>query len=165
MAEDSLRKEVLKVYGNRVRLRICGILEREGAILVARHQGIGSAGYLWAPPGGGLDFGETVELALQREFAEETGLEVAVGSFLFFNEVVGKEIHALELFFEVTEISGQLKLGHDPEMDAAHQMIDELRFITFDEAKQMPAETLHKLFNACHSLEEMRTIRHLPFSA
>ena len=68
-------KEVVKsVYGNRVRARACGICIHRGEILLVKHTGLGPEGVLWAPPGGGIEFGESAEDSLKREFKEETGL-------------------------------------------------------------------------------------------
>jgi len=71
---------------------------------MASHHSLGESGILWAPPGGGMDFGQSVEENLTREFREETGLKVEVKRFLFINEFLAVPLHAVELFFEVTRI-------------------------------------------------------------
>ena len=42
---------------------------------MVRHKGLKEDGF-WAPPGGGIDFNQTIVETLQREFLEETGLLV-----------------------------------------------------------------------------------------
>ncbi len=37
-------------------------------------------------PGGGVEFGEGIKHALQREFMEELNIEIKVGELFFFNE-------------------------------------------------------------------------------
>ena len=65
-------------FSKKVRVRACGILKNEQGILLLKHLGIGPAEFLWAPPGGGVKFGDTLEETVQREFLEETGLTVSV---------------------------------------------------------------------------------------
>lgn len=120
-------------YANRLRVRVCGILILENEILLVKHKSITKLGVFWAPPGGGLEFGETTENALKREFLEETGLEIEVVDFLFVNEFLNPPLHGIELFFEVKKTGGILKTGFDPEMDLEHQIIEETRFVDLEE--------------------------------
>ena len=66
--------EIDKIYGNRVRVRTCGIYWKDNMILMVNHLGLGPANF-WAPPGGGVEYGESLTRALEREFEEETGLK------------------------------------------------------------------------------------------
>ena len=55
------------------------ILDREGRVLLFRFehkQGPLSGQVFWATPGGGLDAGESYEVAACREMLEETGLRI-----------------------------------------------------------------------------------------
>ena len=54
------------------RIRVSAILRWRGRILLARHEKSGSA--VWLLPGGGVQAGESLVRALQRELWEETGL-------------------------------------------------------------------------------------------
>jgi 8-oxo-dGTP pyrophosphatase MutT (NUDIX family) len=61
------------------------LLHHEGAFHVEDFDGTG----LWAPPGGGLEDGETHEAAGQRELWEETGLrEAPIGPCVWRRDVV-----------------------------------------------------------------------------
>lgn len=130
-------------FAGKVRIRVCGVCIRQNRILLVKHRGLGPAGYLWNPPGGGIDFGESVEQALKREFLEETGLQIEVGNFLHFNEFIGQGLHALELFFEVSMVGGELRLGTDPELDSGSQMMEELKFWSKIEIANEPVELFH----------------------
>ena len=156
---DSPRQEVLKLYGNRLRLRVCGLYCEDDRLLMVRHRGIGPTDTFWCPTGGGAQFGETAPDALIREFAEETGLVVEIGDLLFVNEFMRPPLHAMELFFEVRVVGGKLRLGADPEMDADQQIIEEVRLMTFDEIKSYPAEEVHALFRHCQSLDDVFRLR------
>ncbi|MCB1225306.1 MAG: (deoxy)nucleoside triphosphate pyrophosphohydrolase [Verrucomicrobiales bacterium] len=57
---------------------VCALLEQEGRVLAAlRPAGRALAGY-WEFPGGKIEPGESAELALHRELAEELGCQVIV---------------------------------------------------------------------------------------
>ncbi len=159
LTEDKARTDVLKLYGNRLRLRVCG-LHREGdRLLMVRHRGINQSDTFWCPPGGGLQFGEATREGLIREFDEETGLKIEVGDMLFVNEFREPPLHALELFFEIRVIGGFVRQGMDPEMSLDDQIIEEVRFMTFDEIKSYPPDEVHTLFQRCRSIDDVFALR------
>lgn len=60
------------------------VLVRDGQVLLLRRSPQEPHGPgVWEFPGGKLDFGETLEEALQREVREETGLETVAGPLLY----------------------------------------------------------------------------------
>ncbi len=130
-------------FGGKVRLRICGVLQEDGKILLVKHRGIGRDGFLWNPPGGGAQFGESYAETLKREFLEETCLQVEAGEFILFHEHIGDEIHAVELFFRVIKTGGKLALGFDPELPAGNQMLTDIRFWSKDEILESEAFHFH----------------------
>ena len=136
-----------QLYEHKVRVRICGILIKEDALLLLKHEGIGPSGFIWSPPGGGLEFDENAHSTLAKEFLEETGLTIRVGEFLFVNEYKNDRHHAVELFFRVHKVDGQEELGIDPEVPDHEQILSELRWITFNELNKMPKSHLHNIFN------------------
>lgn len=154
----SLKESVNKVFGNKVRVRVCGICIEDNKLLMVKHLGIGKNKYLWAPPGGGLEFGEQAADTLKREFLEETNLTVEAGRFMFVNEYVEPPLHAIELFFEVKRLSGVLQTGTDPEI-RGKQIIADVRFMSFEEARQEHPQRLHNLFNYAQSVDELQQLR------
>lgn len=152
------RESVNQKFGGKVRVRVGGILIEENKILLLKHEGVGKKEYLWSPPGGGLDFGDDAEKNLQREFVEETGLQIRVGKLLFVNEFITKKIHAIELFFEVEKTGGILKLGNDPEM-GNQQILSDLAF--FDENKLINTEKdyLHNMFIGINKPQEVLNLK------
>lgn len=147
------------LYGNRLRVRVCGLCRDGNRLLMVRHRGLGPTGTFWSPPGGGVAFGEAAPDALAREFAEETGLQVQVGELRFVNEFLEPPLHALELFFTVTPSGGSLRRGTDPEMPADAQIIDEVRFMSFEEIKRCPPAEVHSAFWRCQSLDDVYRLR------
>jgi len=134
-------EEIAKVYGNRLRVRVCGLCWDGDKILMANHRLESGAG-LWLPPGGGVEYGETLEMALKREFLEETSLEIALVNFAFGCEFIKQPLHALELFFNVKRTGGTLKNGYDPEL----QIIQDVRFLSERELGELSVEEIHGIF-------------------
>lgn len=155
MDTDRLDISVSEKYGNRLRVRVCGICVSESKLLMVNHQGL-RKGPFWAPPGGGMDFGLSAAENLTREFKEETGLQVAVGSLLFVTEFLNPPLHALEMFFDVTMTGGLLHTGHDPEMDPGQQQIREVSFLEFSAIDSLPEEHKHAAFKIAGQASQFR---------
>lgn len=72
-----------------------------GEVLLCRNV---DKGYYYLP-GGHIEFGETAEEALAREYLEETGVRVTVGDFAGASQnefkVKGKQTHEVNLMFHV----------------------------------------------------------------
>lgn len=116
-----------------MRVRVNGLLVREQSLLLVKIESPVTKNVIWIPPGGGLEYGETMEQCLVREFKEETGLDVEAGHLRYINEMVKPPYHAIEFFFNVKEIGGKLELGSDPEHSDQNQILKNVRFISFDE--------------------------------
>lgn len=148
-----MHKSVTDIYGNRVRIRVCGLCWQEDRLLMVNHAGIGQ-GNFWAPPGGGVEFGSSVHQNLAREILEETGLVVEIGGFRFACEYLEPPLHAVELFFEVAKLRGVLTSGADPELN----IIREARFMSWDEIGAIPATNIHGVFRFAGNAEELRKL-------
>ncbi len=131
----------LDTYGGRLRVRVGALVfdraEAPGALLLVEHAGLWDDQPFWTPPGGGVDFGETLPEALVREVQEEVGLAVAPGPLRYALDFVRPPLHAVSFYFEAT-VEGPfdpaaLQVGSDPELGAAHQLIRSARFVPLDE--------------------------------
>lgn len=138
---------VRTTFGNRLRTRVCGLCFSGDDLLLVRHRGLGLKGYLYAPPGGGMHYGETAQEALVREFWEETGLRINVRDFLFVYEYCVPPLHALELFFLVDTTGGTLRTGYDPEVAADEQLIEEVRFMSPEAIRREQGEQMHEMIS------------------
>jgi 8-oxo-dGTP diphosphatase len=150
-----MEKKIIKKFGNRLRVRVCGILVENDRILLVKHKSLGAQGILWAPPGGGMHFGMSASENLIREFEEETGLQVIIKQYLFTHEFLRPPLHAIELFFEVVKTGGILRTGSDPEMKQDEQIIEAVAFLQFNEINQMERMQIHQAFWDCQSYEEI----------
>ncbi len=96
-----------------IRIRVAGILVKDGQILLVRHEKIGKI--YWLIPGGGVDFGESAEEALKREFREEVGLDIKVGKLVLVHDSIPPNRHrqVLNLYFLVTAEKFEIKVTPD----------------------------------------------------
>jgi 8-oxo-dGTP diphosphatase len=147
---------VNEVYGNKVRVRACGLCYKNESILLVKHNLDGTI--LWAPPGGGVDFNTSLEQTIVREFKEETSLDVVPGKFLFLNEHISPPLHAIELFFIINSFSGILKKGFDPELPE-HNTIEDIAFLNQHEISQIPSDQLHQVLKICNNPIELLHIQ------
>ena len=139
-------KPTREVFGNKIRIRACGLCFKKDSLLLAKHDIDGEI--LWAPPGGGVEFGESIEETLIREFKEESNLEIIPDEFLFFTEYISPPLHAIELFYKIKSFAGSIHLGHDPEIKNRRIIID-LDFLNSKQIKSIPKEQLHISLKSC----------------
>jgi 8-oxo-dGTP diphosphatase len=149
----NIHEEVLKTYSNRLRVRVCGVCVQDDKILILNHAGILPRGDFWCPPGGGLQFGETLHQCLIREFQEEAKAEISIGKLLFINEFIDNSLHAIEFFFAVKLLSGEPQKGFDPEMKV--QIIKEISWLSLQEIKDFSVQNSHQIFSKISSFQEL----------
>ena len=154
-----MRKEIAEKFGGKLRVRVNGILMRENQLLMVKHRGLGELGYFWSPPGGGVSFGQSLTGSLEREFLEETGLHVNVEKFLFVYEFHHSPLHAVELFFEVTQTGGTLGVGYDPELEEGSQIIEDVKYWGIDDFRAENGPQLHSVFQNIQQVEELLKLR------
>jgi len=154
MSNDKISKEIESKFGHQLRIRVNGVLIEEDKILMAKHK-MGNGKEFWSTPGGGMNYGSNAKENLKREFLEETGLEIAVEEFLFVNEFLSPPLHAMEYFFQVKRISGNVLLGHDPELDENSQILSEIRWMTMSDLVCIEKNSIHRIFWEIKSLPEL----------
>lgn len=84
------------------RVRAAGILVRDGSVLMESM----ADREVWGIPGGGVEEGESLAAACEREFREELGLAVSVRRLAlvtdhFFEDRLGRRNHEICSYFEV----------------------------------------------------------------
>lgn len=140
----NIQDTIINNFGNKLRVRVCGICLHQDKLLMINHIGLNANGFFWAPPGGGLKYGESIADCLKREFKEETNLEIEAGEFLFFHEFLDPPLHAVELFFKVNIVSGKFQMGSDPELSKENQIIQNVEWLSKVEILDLPKESIHQ---------------------
>lgn len=126
------------LYQNKVRVRVAGLLQRSDKILLVKLHSPVIDREIWLPPGGGVEFGESLHQAVIREFKEETGLLISVGKLRYINELIEGKYHALEFFFDVYAAEdADFAMGTDPEHDPEDQILRDIHFFSHNELTQL----------------------------
>ncbi len=93
---------------------VTGFIYKEGkTLLVKRSKKESFLPEYWELPGGKVNFGESPEVGLMREYKEETGLEVAVGKpFRAFSYVSSDgRRHTIEIVYECLLKNGEVAIS------------------------------------------------------
>lgn len=146
-----------EIYTNRTRIRVCGLCWRGDSLLMVNHAGL-TSGSFWAPPGGGVEFGEAAHETLTREFREEAMLVVQPGNLQFVCEYIQPPLHAVELFFGVVYPGDDPRKGFDPETSADSQIITEVRFMHMEEILALPEPERHGIFRKVQSIADLKNL-------
>jgi len=110
-----------------IRNRVAAIIIKEDKILLVQHEK--NDRKYWLIPGGGVEFGETLEEAAKRELQEECSLDIELGDLIFISETIPPDNHrhVINYYFEAKISGGDMKVNPDKVLrDAQWQRIEDL---------------------------------------
>lgn len=95
------------------RVRVAGIIIEGEKVLLVSHRKDGAV--YWLLPGGGVDYGESLEEALRREFLEELNIHVRVDDLAMLCDSIDPEgnRHVINICFYCRYLHGEMALGAD----------------------------------------------------
>lgn len=112
---------------------VSALIEKDGGYLLIKEV-LESGKEYWILPGGGVEYGETLEEALKREIKEEVNLDIEILKFLHFKEHQRLEFdyHTIIFFFKVKSLHNNLILEDGKVLEAkffAPKEIKNLRLV------------------------------------
>lgn len=111
--------------------RVRAIIRRDDMLLLVQHKGYNT----WCLPGGGIDEGEGLVAALERELMEELGVVAKIGSLKVVHQFKKDGIHqGPEFFFEVVNTEDFMQLDIENSTHGAA----EIARAEFRDPKQTP---------------------------
>lgn len=120
----------MSAAGN-MRIRVAALIVEDGRLLMVEHEKDGAR--YWLLPGGGVDYGETLERALERELWEETRLRVQVGNLVLVNDSIAPDgaRHVVQMCFTAQVLSGTPEVGSDAR-------VVQVAYVPFDAVPELP---------------------------
>jgi 8-oxo-dGTP pyrophosphatase MutT (NUDIX family) len=124
--------ECESIYGRRVPIQrerltfrpsVYGVITEANKVLLVKTRSTGNYDF----PGGGIDIGEPIEIALKREVWEEAGIEVEVEKLLHFEEgffyydPIDTAWHTLQFFYRCRPVTFQLRADDQVDDEEAMQ--------------------------------------------
>lgn len=91
-----------------------GVLVLRNDMLLLAHHFVPGKHDFWAPPGGGVEDDETLEVAASRETYEETQIVVEAKHLAYIDELIDDSGRMIKFWFVSNYISGEIDTSANP---------------------------------------------------
>lgn len=137
----------------KLKIRVAALIENEvGEILLIKQKKKNHS--YWLLPGGGVEFGESFDLALKRELSEELSLELIASEFILLNESIdpkGKR-HIIQILFRV-----EVKT-HTPKIPETEKAVLEFAYIEKSKISELELRpNIKAFFNSKEKIQFLKT--------
>ncbi len=121
----------------RPRLGSAVIVEKDGKVLLGERNKENYRGY-WVLPGGGVEWGETIEQAAVREIKEETGLDIELIRFVCHKEIIATHAnyHSIVFYHLARPRNTEIRVSDDLS-DAGFFSVEEMKKMKLAESAVM----------------------------
>lgn len=139
---------------------VTGVVIKDNKVLLARHT-YGSGNGKLIIPGGYVDFGETPQAALKREYMEETNVEVEP------KDIIGIRfnMHDWYVVFRAEYVSGEAKSDHDENSEVL--WIDVEEALTREDVPELTKKCIECAISGkkgFHHEDYVGSMKHAPYS-
>lgn len=134
---------------NNISLGVRALIKTDKGLIMVEHNEKKN-GEILIFPGGGMESGENIFQATEREVKEETNLIVKSEKIIYIRETFFNGDSGIEFYVICSLVSGDLILGTDPELENNKQILQAVREVTWDEIKNnkwYPEELHNRLEN------------------
>jgi mutator protein MutT len=137
----------MRSYPDRPFVGVGAVIVDAGRILLVRRRTEPLAGQ-WSLPGGAVELGETLEMCVAREMAEETGLVVEVGPVIevfdrITHDAEGRvQFHYVLVDYLCWPVAGEVQAGSDADAAAFVEPSDLIAYGLTSKAREVIARAL-----------------------
>ena len=140
------------IYGDKkesISLGVRIIIAKNNQVVIVRQRKLNNRD-VYIFPGGGIQKGEDIFSAAERELKEETHLRAKIAKLLYIKELFSPGLHSIEFYVLARAVKGRLKLGIDPELADNRQVLQEVLWMSMSQLKKLnfyPKELREKLYS------------------
>ena len=120
---------------NPIQIGVRAIVPYQNGLLMVEHQEK-DHGDFYVFPGGGVEPGESLLQAAERELLEETSIEATADRIIYFRETEYQGSFGLEVYILCKDPKGNLSLGNDPDKPDDGQVLTNVKVLTIEELQK-----------------------------